>query len=239
MFEAVPTKLPHYILPAYPALAMMMAAFVAMPKPQDAPRWWRMLPAVSAAQFLVGTALLAAALVVLPRLYGSGTSWDLMGGRRRHGRARRRCGGGDAARRHVGRGAARRRRGAGDLLGGDAGRGAEARPALGQPARGDDDRGRMPSRATRRRCSPATPSRGAMFLIGTETRLTNGYGAAEIGAAQGRPRRGRGRTAPRLPGASRRARGRRRRHRLAFGLQLLARPAGRHYALSHHPRRTK
>jgi 4-amino-4-deoxy-L-arabinose transferase-like glycosyltransferase len=79
VFEIVPTKLPHYILPLYPALAMMVAAFVMAPREQDLPAWRRRaLPAGSALHFLVGAGLLCAAIVYLPKLYGAGTSWDLM-----------------------------------------------------------------------------------------------------------------------------------------------------------------
>jgi 4-amino-4-deoxy-L-arabinose transferase-like glycosyltransferase len=79
LIEFVPTKLPNYILPAYPALAMMTAAFILAAPDPAAPMWRRrILPLVSSAQFLLGAGLLAAAMVVLPRLYGPGMTWDLM-----------------------------------------------------------------------------------------------------------------------------------------------------------------
>jgi 4-amino-4-deoxy-L-arabinose transferase-like glycosyltransferase len=78
VFEIVPTKLPHYILPLYPALAMMAAAFVLEPEEADLPAWRRKwLPVGSAAHFLLGAALLCVAIVYLPRLYGAGMTWDL------------------------------------------------------------------------------------------------------------------------------------------------------------------
>lgn len=79
LIEFVPTKLPNYILPAYPALAMMAAAFILSPPDLEAPMWRRrIMPLISSVQFLVGAGLLAAAMLVLPDIYGSGMSWDLM-----------------------------------------------------------------------------------------------------------------------------------------------------------------
>jgi 4-amino-4-deoxy-L-arabinose transferase-like glycosyltransferase len=74
MFELVPTKLPHYILPAYPALALLCAVWALAPG-SDARRW----PSVAAAiQFALGLVGLAAAPFALPRLYGAGTTPLLM-----------------------------------------------------------------------------------------------------------------------------------------------------------------
>jgi 4-amino-4-deoxy-L-arabinose transferase-like glycosyltransferase len=75
LVEMVPTKLPHYILPAYPALAILAAHWI--DGPRIATLWERIAAWVSALQFLIGAAALAAALVVLPRLYGSGDVWWL------------------------------------------------------------------------------------------------------------------------------------------------------------------
>jgi 4-amino-4-deoxy-L-arabinose transferase-like glycosyltransferase len=75
MFEIVPTKLPHYILPVYPALAML-AALWALGSAGAAPqsRWQRGLFYLAPIQFLLGAAAFAAAPIVLPRLYGAGTT---------------------------------------------------------------------------------------------------------------------------------------------------------------------
>lgn len=79
LIEFVPTKLPNYILPAYPALAMMAGAFILAPFDPDAPQWRRrLMPIVSSAHFILGSGLLAAGIVILPRLYGAGTSWGLI-----------------------------------------------------------------------------------------------------------------------------------------------------------------
>jgi 4-amino-4-deoxy-L-arabinose transferase-like glycosyltransferase len=74
LVELIPTKLPHYVLPAYPALAILAALWIAGP---GAPGG-RIARGVSAVQFVLGAALLTAALVVLPRLYGAGVDWRLL-----------------------------------------------------------------------------------------------------------------------------------------------------------------
>jgi len=184
LFELVPTKLPHYILPAYPALAMIIAAFVAMPKPQDPPRWWRFLPAVSAFQFLAGAGLLAAALVVLPRLYGSGTTPELIVGAIAVGVLSL------AAVLAMLRGA----KSGAVLFAASAALVAYAAltllavPKLDRLWVSPHEAAIIAAHAKAGDPPPVLagytePS--AMFLIGTETRLTNGTGAAEIGAAQG------------------------------------------------------
>ncbi len=107
MFEAVPTKLPHYVLPAYPALAILTALWLLRPKtdaiavpapaggekkksardddeaPAPAPQpaasvWPRLLGGIAAGQFFIGAAALTAAPLLLPRLYGEGDAWWLM-----------------------------------------------------------------------------------------------------------------------------------------------------------------
>ncbi len=71
--EAVPTKLPHYVLPAYPALAILAALWLVAPKQEQQQGWRRWLPLISAFQFLIGLAVITAAPVMLPRLYGDGS----------------------------------------------------------------------------------------------------------------------------------------------------------------------
>jgi len=184
MFELVPTKLPHYIMPAYPALAMMAAAYVLSAREEGLPRWRRTLPIVSSVQFLIGAALLAAAIVVVPRLYGPGTSWDLMA----------------AAAVVVAlaiAAAIAMLRGTKPLAAALATAAVVATyPAMTLLAVPKTDRLWVSPRETAmvrlhlRPHDPAVVLAGytepsAMFLLGTETHLTNGYGAAEIGAAQG------------------------------------------------------
>jgi 4-amino-4-deoxy-L-arabinose transferase-like glycosyltransferase len=184
MFELVPTKLPHYIMPAYPALAMAMAAFVAMPKPENAPRWWQMLPWASAAHFLLGAGLLVAALIVLPRQFGSGTTPALMIG---------------AAVGAVLALAAAVAMVRGAMSGAAlfaAGGALVIYAVLTLVAVPKLDRIWVSPREAAMIAGHRTPSDpppvlagytepSAMFLIGTGTHLGDGYAAAEIGAAQG------------------------------------------------------
>jgi 4-amino-4-deoxy-L-arabinose transferase-like glycosyltransferase len=70
--EAVPTKLPHYVLPAYPALTILAAMFVLDPHPArflTTARW------IAIAQFAVGTAFLTAAIILAPLYLGEGMWW--------------------------------------------------------------------------------------------------------------------------------------------------------------------
>ncbi|MBI3515957.1 MAG: glycosyltransferase family 39 protein [Proteobacteria bacterium] len=72
VFELVPTKLPHYVLPLYPALALLTARFViglASSEPATPPRWVRALLALwfAVALTIVGAAL-ALPLVVDQRI---------------------------------------------------------------------------------------------------------------------------------------------------------------------------
>ena len=76
--EAVPTKLPQYILPAYPALAILTAFWLLAPREDAMPLWRRVLPYISSLQFAAGLAALAIAPILLPRLYGGGAATDLL-----------------------------------------------------------------------------------------------------------------------------------------------------------------
>ncbi len=80
MFELVPTKLPHYILPAYPAVVFLGALWaVRAPAPDESRRVkiWRIVAAV---QFAAAVLALAAAPVLAPQYLGSGTTWWLAAG---------------------------------------------------------------------------------------------------------------------------------------------------------------
>jgi len=63
MFEAVTTKLPHYSLPAFPALMLLAAAWAMDPLRREPPRWLR---ALSAFALFGGAAGLGIAVAVLP-----------------------------------------------------------------------------------------------------------------------------------------------------------------------------
>ncbi len=63
VFELVPTKLPHYVLPLYPALCLGAAGWLLHGTGQPAPRWLRVL---SWTGFWLGAALLGVGGAVLP-----------------------------------------------------------------------------------------------------------------------------------------------------------------------------
>jgi 4-amino-4-deoxy-L-arabinose transferase-like glycosyltransferase len=67
VFEAVPTKLPHYTLPLYPALCLLAARFCldGAPHVRD---WWRRFSGLTP---LVASLVLAVGSVMLPELAGS------------------------------------------------------------------------------------------------------------------------------------------------------------------------
>ena len=76
MFEIVPTKLPHYVLVVYPALAILSAVWALAPRGDRTSRWQTALSVLAISQFLLGLAVLVAAPIVLTRTYGFGpTSW--------------------------------------------------------------------------------------------------------------------------------------------------------------------
>jgi 4-amino-4-deoxy-L-arabinose transferase-like glycosyltransferase len=78
LVEAVPTKLPHYVLSSYPALAILGALFVLTP-PEGVRSIWLILARwIAGGQFVIGACLLAAGPVVLPQLFGTGNVWWLM-----------------------------------------------------------------------------------------------------------------------------------------------------------------
>lgn len=79
LFEIVPTKLPHYVLPVYPALAMLSAVSVLAPRAKPAPRWQAALFHLALAQFLLGLIVLTIGSIELPRLYGAGVTWWIVG----------------------------------------------------------------------------------------------------------------------------------------------------------------
>jgi 4-amino-4-deoxy-L-arabinose transferase-like glycosyltransferase len=183
MFEAVPTKLPHYILPVYPALAMLAALWLLAPR-QEAKGWQRALAALAALQFLLGAAAFAAALIVLPKLYGEGTTWWLIALAGLGGTAAL------AALITFLRGSQR------FALAACVAAVLVFYPALtlGAAPRLEQlwvsPRAAAAVAALSRPGDPPPALAGyeepsLVFLLGTETRLTDGYGAAEAGAEQG------------------------------------------------------
>jgi 4-amino-4-deoxy-L-arabinose transferase-like glycosyltransferase len=73
MFEAAPTKLPHYTLPAYPALAILSAMWLTQAPANSSGRVESFFRAISPVIFLAIAAVLAGALLWLPSSFGDGT----------------------------------------------------------------------------------------------------------------------------------------------------------------------
>ncbi len=73
--EAVPTKLPHYVLPAYPPLAILAAMFVLDPR---SVKWLTPARWIAIAQFAIGAAVLTTAILLVPHYFGAGMSWPVL-----------------------------------------------------------------------------------------------------------------------------------------------------------------
>jgi 4-amino-4-deoxy-L-arabinose transferase-like glycosyltransferase len=72
VLELVPTKLPHYALPLYPALALLAAGALTDPPPLR--RWSRCAGIAGTILWSLATLFLAAALVALPNQLGTGVT---------------------------------------------------------------------------------------------------------------------------------------------------------------------
>jgi 4-amino-4-deoxy-L-arabinose transferase-like glycosyltransferase len=70
LFEIVPTKLPHYILPAYPALAMLGALWAMRPALLEESRSERIVRYVACGQFFLVSLALAVTPIVASREFG-------------------------------------------------------------------------------------------------------------------------------------------------------------------------
>ncbi len=68
VFELVPTKLPHYVLPTYPALAIIAALWAAWPRHAET-IWDKIVFYIAPLQFALATLALAAGLVLLPQRF--------------------------------------------------------------------------------------------------------------------------------------------------------------------------
>jgi 4-amino-4-deoxy-L-arabinose transferase-like glycosyltransferase len=70
--ELVPTKLPHYVLPLYPALALLAASGLIAETGSAEPRWMRWIGAAVTTLWGLVTLLIAAALIALPLRFAGG-----------------------------------------------------------------------------------------------------------------------------------------------------------------------
>jgi len=196
MFELVPTKLPHYVLPVYPALAMLAAVWVMAPR-EASSLWGKLVRIVASLQFALGVAVLFVGVIILPRLYGLDSSGGPVAGS-----LIAIAGGRLIAADCVGAAIAlaalvaflRRAKVAAVML-------ALASTLVFYPTltafvgpRLDQfwvsPRAAAAARALARPGDPAPSLAGyvepsLVFLLGTETAQTDGRGAAEVGAAQG------------------------------------------------------
>ncbi|HEY2446170.1 MAG TPA: glycosyltransferase family 39 protein, partial [Rhizomicrobium sp.] len=78
MFEFVPTKLPHYILPVWPALALLCALWIGRASIAKSMRGQTWLRAAGAAQFGLGAIGLVAASLYLPPHNGGSLEWPAL-----------------------------------------------------------------------------------------------------------------------------------------------------------------
>lgn len=76
MFELVPTKLPHYVLPVYPAIALLIGAWLEAPnKPATAPRFFRWIVPLGTKLWLVIGTVLTLGLIAAPVYMDKSLSW--------------------------------------------------------------------------------------------------------------------------------------------------------------------
>jgi 4-amino-4-deoxy-L-arabinose transferase-like glycosyltransferase len=78
LFELVPTKLPHYILPAYPALALLAALWATGSQAEKEGYWSRVLRYAAGGQFAIALVALTVACIVLPKHLGGATNLLLL-----------------------------------------------------------------------------------------------------------------------------------------------------------------
>src|SRR5204863_9075173 len=74
VLELLPTKLPHYVLPLYPALALLAGAALAEGARAAAPIWLRYADIAAKALWAIVTIALASVLIILPIRFGEGLS---------------------------------------------------------------------------------------------------------------------------------------------------------------------
>ena len=73
--EAVPTKLPHYVIEAYPPLAILAAMFVLDPRPV---KWLAVARWIAVLQFVIGAVLFTAVIILAPHYFGDGIGWPML-----------------------------------------------------------------------------------------------------------------------------------------------------------------
>jgi 4-amino-4-deoxy-L-arabinose transferase-like glycosyltransferase len=74
LIELIPTKLPHYVLPLYPALALLAAGALVTGASTTEPAWTRRTKRAGEAVWVLITLVIAAGLIVLPFRFDEGFS---------------------------------------------------------------------------------------------------------------------------------------------------------------------
>jgi 4-amino-4-deoxy-L-arabinose transferase-like glycosyltransferase len=80
LFEIVPTKLPHYILPAYPAVAFLGALWAMQAIKERELTWQKAMRYLAGIQFFLAVIAFTAAAVLLPHYLGHGIDPALVAG---------------------------------------------------------------------------------------------------------------------------------------------------------------
>lgn len=80
LFELTPTKLPHYILPAYPALALLCGLWVVRESARNRDASAKALRIASAVLFIIGAAAAAAACLYAPMRLGGALRLPVLAG---------------------------------------------------------------------------------------------------------------------------------------------------------------
>ena len=80
LFELTPTKLPHYVLPAYPALALLCGLWVVQASREDGGKFSKAFRVASAVLFILGAAAAAATCVYGPLRFGGSVGAPLLAG---------------------------------------------------------------------------------------------------------------------------------------------------------------
>ena len=70
VFECIPTKLPHYILPAYPALAVLCALWITQGKSMDERKASHLFRVATAILFMIGAIVATGSCMYLPIRFG-------------------------------------------------------------------------------------------------------------------------------------------------------------------------
>src|SRR5690348_3411221 len=80
LFELTPTKLPHYVLPAYPALALLCGFWIVQASGENEGKFSKALRVASVVLFMLGAAAAAATCLFGPSRFGGSVGAPLLAG---------------------------------------------------------------------------------------------------------------------------------------------------------------